>query len=988
MKKSSKSLFRKVLLILFFATLLDGVVFVSSLYFSGSFDQIKENSISLFEQRINYRAENLRKTLVNDLYDEKNYEQLFQHSESYYTAHQSKKTDDLVFDDVILEDMITFLHYRSITGTYLILDREVFQTDYYPTIYLRDSAPNASYTDNSDISGKYGNAELLKQHNLSLESTWMPSIRLDENDPTYEFYFKTLQTAKDHPDLSSMELGYWGEPISLNHDLIDVFTYSIPLIAQDGTVYGVLGVDISTDYFKTLLPYKEINNEERNTYVLTTKEDHTYQSILSSGPAYEYVFKHHTPIRLEDKEKDETYRMEINTLDDRVLGHAIELNLYGRNSPFQEEGWYLIGISNESELLRSSHALARNARISIVIALIVGIGAAILISYKFTNPIYALVQQLKKSKPKQSVHLPRVNIDEIDELSTSIEIFSQGLIGAESRLSQIIYSLDIPIAAMEIVENGDVYCTEKLVELLAFEQRYQTITNFEKQVFDEQFEIFKQHASLYEEHEEVIDGKRIQVYVCYIDAGVNDRKWLRFTRTIQAKSQIIIVMDVTKEFEEKERLTYERNHDSLTGLLNRRAFSEEVNDLLTQKNLGTCGMVLWDLDNLKFVNDTYGHDGGDLLIKAIASQLKQVDTKYCIPARMAGDEFLVFYHHFKNEDALLSSIQNLHKKMMSTQIKFTNHDTGNIKVSVGIAYYPKDASTYDDLLHFADFAMYDAKNFQKGSVRCFNEEMYQHNKMLMSGRMELNTILDANLVRYAFQPIISAKDGSILGFEALMRPQSDILTSPQDVMLLARAQSQLYRVEYMTWTQSIKQYLALQHPFSEAKLFINSIPSIPMLDDLIKELESNYAKQLPHLVVELIETDEIEHKYLQVKQDFMARWNGKMAIDDFGSGYNSDTTLLNINADYIKIDIELIHNIDHDDDRQLMVKNIIGFAHQKHTYVIAEGVETKEEMETLISFHVDYLQGYYTGKPDFIIKDIDSKIKQEIQEIYHTYHEN
>lgn len=981
MKKRSKSLFRKVLLILFTATLLEGAIFISSLFLSGSFDQIKENSISLYEERIKYRKDILNQLLAVDIYDEKNYEQIFAHCDALYEASKTQINSKPVLSEELLNDLASFLHYRSFTGAYLILDRDIFQTDDYPTLYLRDASPDAAYSDNSDISGRFGDANLLKQYNLTLESTWKPSIQLEEGDPAFDFYYKTIQTAKQHPELSSLDLGYWGDPVSLNDDLLSVITYSIPLIGKDHTVYGVIGVDVSTDFLKTLLPYQELNNEERNTYVLAKKSESGFQTQLSSGPAYGYLFKMNTLFSFTDQIEDETYLVSCDKLNDDVLGHASALNLYARSSPYvDEELWYLVGIANEGELLRSSKVLIRSSQFAIIVASLVAIGAAILISYKFTNPIISLVQQLKQANPKQRIHLPRVNIDEIDELSNSIEIFSQGLLGAESRLSQIIYSLDIPIGAIEIFDNDTVYCTEKVGELLEFDDHYHKDTIFSKTSFEQQIQQLKIHAQLHEEYELEIEDKQLHVYVCSLYSKNKIRKWMRFTLSNQNHNQILIVMDVTKEFEEKEHLTYERNHDSLTGLLNRRAFCEEVTSIMNAADINVCAMVLWDLDNLKFINDTYGHDGGDLLIKSMAEIMKSIPSAHALPARMAGDEFLIFYHHYASKDLLLQTVKELHKTIMSTQVTFLNHDITNIKVSVGIAFYPEDAKNYDDLIHFADFAMYDAKNFQKGSVQCYNEEMYQHSRMLMNGHKELNSILDGNQVRYAFQPIVSAKDGSIHGYEALMRPQGDILTSPQDIMLMARAQSQLYRVEYLTWTQSIKQFLEAKPACCDVKLFINSIPSIPMLDDLIKELERAYAHQLPNLVVELIETDEIEQQYLQVKQDFMIRWNGKMAIDDFGSGYNSDTTLLNTEADYIKIDIELIHQINQDVNRQLMVKNIIAFAHQKGTDVIAEGVETKEEMKTLIELDVDYMQGYYLGKPDFEVKNIMEHIKQEIQE--------
>lgn len=445
---------------------------------------------------------------------------------------------------------------------------------------------------------------------------------------------------------------------------------------------------------------------------------------------------------------------------------------------------------------------------------------------------------------------------------------------------------------------------------------------------------------------------------------------------------MIVVSDVTLEIQEKEHLMYERDHDVLTQLLNRRAFRVHCEAILKQADLKTCAMVLWDLDNLKLVNDTYGHDAGDHLICALADVLQKERGPNCIAARMASDEFLLFYHHFENEEAILKHIRHIHEVVNETEMHFGNDDITRVKVSAGISWMPKDAMDFDTLIKHADFAMYEVKNTQKGNIRTFSEEHYLHNNLIFDGRQELMNILEEQRVSYAFQPIVDAKTGAVLGFEALMRPNSDILKTPSDVMQVAKTQKQLHRVEYMTWTQSLSHFSQQVAIDKQWKLFINSIPSIPMLDEIKQYLEEHYHEYLSKIVIELLESEEIEHSYMLSKQDFCRRWHAQTALDDFGSGYSSDHRLFNAQADYVKIDMEFITNIAHDKGRQMLVKSVVSFAHSHDIKVIAEGVETHEDLVYLIQHDIDYLQGYYIAKPAYAIKDIEESKQQEIRAIY------
>lgn len=975
-----QSMFKRILIVLTGVALLDGLIFISFIYFSNSIQQMRTGSASLFEERLRFRASELQKILTSDLYETSNFTELNEACDALY-KEKSQFSTDVKLKEHLLEELNDFLEMKYTTGAYVIFDKDVFQSSAYPAFYLRDTNPDATFADKSDIIALYGEPNILKGHNYTLDRLWKPSIALNAEDRKYDFYFKPIEAAKQNRSLEQSNLGYWGEPIFLNdEDNNEVITYSIPLFSEDKEVYGIIGVEFSIDYLNTYLNYLELNNQEKNSYVIAQKvSDDEYRVLFSNGPAYQYALKKDEKFILEDK--DDIYRMKSSAIQEDTAVASRILDLYDSNTPFVDNGWYLMGVVDENQLYNTAFHLMHTMSLAMAAALILGSLIAVYASLRFTKPISKLSQSLKNVDPNAPIELPQVKIAEIDELSKSIVSLSKNLSSAESRLAQVVHSLDMPIGAIEIIDDNTIYCTEKIPYLLNFSLEDKNVYTTEE--FNAEIENFKNYITLYDQHEEVQDEKSVKTYVVQYTLKEQDiSKWLRFIISDHKGSGVIVVTDVSDEIEEKQRLTYERDHDVLTQLYNRRAFRDRVEKILKQDKIGICAMMLWDLDNLKFINDTYGHDAGDRLICTTADALHTLSSSRCIVSRMAGDEFLVFFHHFTSKAEIRRLIEQKHMQINQLTLEMADHTKVKIRVSAGLSWYQEDGSTFDELSKCSDFAMYDVKNYQKGGIREFDIETYHNDKLLFNGRKELNDLIENKLVKYAYQPIVDAHSGEIFGFEALMRPQGTVLKSPSDVMRLARAQSMLYRIEFMTWTSSLEQFASKADSHPNAKLFLNSIPSIPMLEDLIYELESQYASMLPRLVVELLETDEIEQRYLETKQKFVEKWHAQMAIDDFGSGYSNDSTLLRFAASYIKIDMEFIQGIAEDQDRQKLVANMIQYAHEKDILVIAEGIERYEDMAYLITHGIDYLQGYYLSKPSFELTDLPDELKKEIRELH------
>ncbi len=240
-------------------------------------------------------------------------------------------------------------------------------------------------------------------------------------------------------------------------------------------------------------------------------------------------------------------------------------------------------------------------------------------------------------------------------------------------------------------------------------------------------------------------------------------------------------------------------------------------------------------------------------------------------------------------------------------------------------------------------------------------------------------MIDKNELLYKFQPIVSAKDGSIFAYESLMRTKPEVGLAPREILKYAEISQKLYDIEYYTFYNTLKIFSENQQAFGDRKVFINSIPSITLKDDHLKQLHDKFGKVTMNAVVEILEDAEDTEESLAAFGKIQDLFNCQIAIDDYGSGYSNESKLLHNNPNYIKIDINLITSIDSDRKKQLLVSNIIQFARKYGILVLGEGVETKEELQTLIELGVDLLQGFYIARPDStVIAEIPQEIRRFI----------
>ena len=247
----------------------------------------------------------------------------------------------------------------------------------------------------------------------------------------------------------------------------------------------------------------------------------------------------------------------------------------------------------------------------------------------------------------------------------------------------------------------------------------------------------------------------------------------------------------------------------------------------------------------------------------------------------------------------------------------------------------------------------------------------------------VSKILDDNLLDYYFQPIVSAVDGSVYAYEALMRSRTKDKISPLSIIKYAAMQERLSDVERATFLNVLSYIDQNEERFGEARVFINSIPGVSVGEESAYELDNYLAAHAERVVVELTEEAELKDSELTKLKDYFEKMHINIAVDDYGTGYSNVSNLLRYMPDFVKIDRSLLSDIHEYPQKQHFVREIIDFCHDNGIKALAEGVETAEELQTVIHLGADLIQGFYTAKPSAdVIRQIDEKCRSQIKQFH------
>ncbi len=441
-------------------------------------------------------------------------------------------------------------------------------------------------------------------------------------------------------------------------------------------------------------------------------------------------------------------------------------------------------------------------------------------------------------------------------------------------------------------------------------------------------------------------------------------------RSGQASGALIGINDITEKREALAKLTYQATHDPLTNLPNRALFFDRLEQAIIRvaRDDEYVAVLFLDLDNFKKVNDQIGHSGGDLLLQMIAERMKSACRGSDTVARLGGDEFVVLLEGFTDTSIVVTVADKL-LHLLREPLTIDNHEfytTG----SLGISIFPKDGKNADQLVRNADIAMYEAKKGGRNNFLFFSNEMND----LIQGRLRMENQLRAALSRSAlelyYQPQIRLKDNKIVGVEALARWTVDdkSFVSPSSFIPVAEESGLILPLSEWVLYTACRQAKAWQEEMGfPERMSINISPRHFLKDNLLEQLERILRKTgiaPQNLDLEITEGLIMQdmNRSVAIMKDFN-KMGGTVSIDDFGTGYSSLAYLKNFPLHKLKIDKSFIDGIDKDRKNAALARTIITMGHGLGLEVVAEGVETAEQLSILRKLGCDIVQGYYYSRP-------------------------
>ena len=420
-------------------------------------------------------------------------------------------------------------------------------------------------------------------------------------------------------------------------------------------------------------------------------------------------------------------------------------------------------------------------------------------------------------------------------------------------------------------------------------------------------------------------------------------------------------------------------YDSLTGLPNRWNFKESLTRILHRagKEQYHIGLLYIDLDNFKRVNDNYGHEVGDQLLCIFSEQLKEairptdviLNKNFNEVARLAGDEFVVILNLLdESTDAAIVAERILNIFDGGIQVSNINH---SVFASIGIAVFPEDATTPDKLLHHADLAMYQAKSNGRNRFEFYTEGITQEIDELHRIEDSLKLALEENLLSLVYMPLFDCQSIDIVGIEVLLRCQNLEVEGigPERFIPIAEKTNLIKEIDLWVIENSMAAFIKLQSNYNFNGKFCINISGVEIQNELfpgkVKALLEKYCVSPSFIEFEITETAFIlgDDKSTAILNEI--RGLGiSLALDDFGTGYTAFSQLIHYPADCLKIDRSFVNGLFSEHEaRHKMVSIIKNLAELYELRVVAEGVETKEQLDYLQNIGCDWVQGFFLSRP-------------------------
>ena len=599
---------------------------------------------------------------------------------------------------------------------------------------------------------------------------------------------------------------------------------------------------------------------------------------------------------------------------------------------------------------------------------VIGLTESALPEKRYTEEKYCGRQTPAYSSVNALIHLINKTSSEVMEQKVFTETYS--------RFEQLFeYSGD---GIVVIKEGRLIECNQKMLSLFSYKGKKSAFLAQSLHGLFVSAEGFDVIEHVLENMQKTHSSHYLYEIECFSQTGGTFWSEIMFTKIIIDDEELLyaVFRDISqrKEMEielmsQRDILYYKAYHDDLTGLPNRKSIMESLDEEIKQaKSMDQkLALLFLDLDKLKIINDSLGHGIGDKLIVLIAKRIKKSIASENIVARLGGDEFLILLKNVTDKkitsqaEKILGSIRE--------EIIFDMHHLYT-SASIGIAEFPKDAEDAQALLKYADSAMYEAKEQGSNQYQFYNSELTQKAHAQVKIAKEFRRAIRKKEFEVYYQPQIDIETGCLVGIEALIRwhhPEDGLITPVSFLHAIEKA-NLLERLDKWVMNHAMKDVLKwYEEGLTPGKLALNISMSQLESDKWERRLMKIISRlrfDPTWLELEITETEIMKHPKQAIARLNILRNSGiSIAIDDFGTGYSSLSQLKHLPFDKLKVDKVFIDDLPSSYDATVMFNTIINLANNMSIPVLAEGIETKEQVEYLLQEGCQYAQGYYYARP-------------------------
>lgn len=475
--------------------------------------------------------------------------------------------------------------------------------------------------------------------------------------------------------------------------------------------------------------------------------------------------------------------------------------------------------------------------------------------------------------------------------------------------------------------------------------------------------------------DKILNSNKNEFYTIeYRIIGKNNKAyWIesKGKKTIKKNGDIFIhgaLSDITIRKEKEIEINYLTFNDEVTGIPNRRYFVREISSRMKKFPSEKFSLIFIDIDNFKYVNDTYGHDAGDALLKEFSKIIIGMKIEDSLLIRYGGDEFILVKNNIKDKKQIKDLLDNIIKNI-SKPININGKDIF-CTLSIGVSIYPTDGKDLGVLLKRSDMAMYLAKINGKNRYEFFDIKILEILNREFDIEKGLRIAIDNEEISLAFQPKIKIDTEEVIGFEVLVRWNSGELgfVPPNEFIPIAESSGLIIPIGKYIIDESFKKCKELSMMTNKIFKMAINLSDVQIRDDEIVDYisESLEKYQLDASYIEFEITESIIMKSAEKNIKTLEKLKSlgvTLALDDFGTGYSSLSYLRTLPIDVLKIDKTFIDGIVVEEKSEYIINSIINLSHYLKLLVVAEGVETKQQLDYLKTSSCDIIQGYYFSKP-------------------------